>query len=360
MSEEAVTEEVKKEITKEVLPGVGVDIGTANICMSRSKSDGSGFTVRHHRNMLYELDANEDAEALLESGEYTYVKDGKKFYVVGEQALSLANAIGHGQLLRPMSDGLINPKFENSRTMLKFIIKAVVGDPIVEGEPLRFSVPANPINSPMDNKFHEMMLTEFFNSMGYEAKAVNEGRCCIFSEAPSMTTDDGKVIPLTGWGISCGGGMVNCCITRAGYPTVQFSITKSGDFIDQQAAMVSGAEISRVIKVKEESLDLRNADLDDPIQGPLCVYYRKFINDVIKAALDELEDGKHVFEGKLPVVICGGTSMVPGFAEEFNKALENSDKPFKTEEAKLVQNPFFAVAQGACRVAESDWKKKNK
>jgi len=163
----------------EYLPGCGVDIGTSNIVVARRTKDGT-FVNRFHRNMLYPLDISEEAMDLLEKSSYLYVKVGEKYFVVGEDALTLVNAIGKGEVVRPMQDGILNPSLEESTELLFYIIKAVVGDPIVEGETLRFSVPADPVDANINNKFHEMILKSFFDRMGYNAKPVNEAMCIAY------------------------------------------------------------------------------------------------------------------------------------------------------------------------------------
>ena len=196
-----VAKEAPKQEVKEYKPGVGVDVGTSNIVVARQKEDGT-FVNRFHRDMLYPLDVSEEAIDLLDRSDYLYVKVGRKYYIVGEDALRLVNAIGRGEVVRPMQDGILNPNLKESSELLFYIIKAVVGDPIVENEPLRFSVPANPVDRDLDNKFHEMVLKSFFTQMGYDAKPVNEAMCVAYDCAPVAKTDEGDM-PLTGIGISC-------------------------------------------------------------------------------------------------------------------------------------------------------------
>jgi len=230
-------------------PGVGVDVGTSNIVVARETEDGT-FVNRFHRDMLYPLDVSEEAIDLLDRSDYLYVKVGKKYYIVGEDALRLVNAIGKGEVVRPMQDGILNPNLKESSELLFYIIKAVVGDPIVENEPLRFSVPANPVDRDLDNKFHEMILKSFFSQMGYDAKPVNEAMCVVYDCAPVSKTEEGDV-PLTGLGVSCGGGMTNVALCLKGMQLNAFSITKSGDYIDEQASKVTGVTPGKVIKQRK-------------------------------------------------------------------------------------------------------------
>jgi hypothetical protein len=198
---EIVQVENIQDETVEYFPGCGVDIGTSNIVVARRTKDGT-FVNRFHRNMLYPLDISEEAMDLLEKSSYLYVKVGEKYFVVGEDALTLVNAIGKGEIVRPMQNGIINPSLQESTDLLFYIIKAVVGDPIVEGETLRFSVPADPVDANINNKFHEMILGNFFSKMGYDAKPVNEAMCIAYDCNPVMK-EDGKDVPLSGITCSC-------------------------------------------------------------------------------------------------------------------------------------------------------------
>jgi actin-like ATPase involved in cell morphogenesis len=341
----------------EYLPGIGVDVGTANIVICRQKKDNS-FEAKYHRNMLFEMDVSEEADSVLERGNYLYIKADNKYYIIGEDALTIVNAIGRGEIIRPMKEGLINPNLKKAQQLLNFILKTIVGSPIIENEPLRFSVPANPVDVPdKNNMFHDMMLNSFFTGLGFSAKAINEGRACLFNESPVMTTESGEKIPLTGWGISCGGGMVNSSIAVRGLPITEFSITKSGDYIDKQVQMVTNEQLAKIIKTKEKKLDLSNVDMGDNIQPALSVYYDEFMTRVIKTAFDELRKNKHEFEGPMPVVICGGTSMAKGFIDRFNSHVKKAELPFDISSVTLSAAPFYAVSQGACLSARSDYNK---
>lgn len=347
----------KQKVETEYLPGIGVDVGTATIVICRQKKDGA-FEVKFHRNMLFEMDVSEEADSVLERGSYLYVKTANKYYIIGEDALTIVNAIGRGEILRPMKDGLINPSLKKAQELLNFILKTIVGNPIIENEPLRFSIPGNPVDTPEKNNiFHEMMLNSFFTSLGFSSKSINEGRACLFNEAPSMTTDGGEKIPLTGWGISCGGGMVNCSIAVRGMPITEFSITKSGDYIDRQVNLVTNEPLAKIIKTKEKKLNLSKVDMSDNIQSALSVYYDEFIMRIIKTAFEELKKNVHEFEGKMPIVVCGGTAMAGGFIERFNLHLKKLDVPFEIASVTLSAIPFFSVSHGACLSARSDYNK---
>ncbi|MFA7219228.1 MAG: hypothetical protein WC119_01830 [Synergistaceae bacterium] len=358
VNEQKIEVKTDKIIPTDYLAGCGVDIGTSNIVVARRTKDGT-FVNRFHRNMLYPLDISEEAMDLLEKSSYLYVKVGEKYFVVGEDALTLVNAIGKGEVVRPMKDGILNPSLQESSDLLFYIVKAVVGDPIVEGESLRFSVPADPVDSGINNKFHEMILKNFFDRMGYDAKPVNEAMCIAYDCNPVMKEDEGDV-PLSGITCSTGGGMWNLALCYKGLSIVEFSCTKSGDYLDEQVATMTGAKKSKVIKIKEKILDLENVDLSDRIQAALSVYYDEMVERMVHHIGTQFKDINSDMDGEIEIVVAGGTSMAPGFCNRLEKAIKTSELPFKVYRIRHSDTPFYSVSQGACIRAQADWNKKTK
>jgi len=360
-----MTEEVKKEEIVEkkgeskFKPSVGVDVGTSTIVVSRQKEDGT-FVNRYHRNMLYPLAVSDESSDLLDRSDYLYVKVDNKYYVVGEDALRLVNAIGQGEVVRPMKDGILNPSLKDSSELLFYIIKAVVGEPVIENEPLRFSIPANPVDADLDNLFHKMVLEDFFKRIGYDPKPVNEAMCICYDCNPVMTDDDGKKIPLTGISCSAGGGMWNIALSFKGLSLVEFSCTKSGDNLDEQVAKVTGISKNKVIKIKEKKLDLDNLDSEDRVQTALSIYYDEMMSRMVHHITEKFKDKKSEMDGEVEIVVAGGTSMAPGFCARFAKVAKASDLPFNVTSIRHSTTPFYSVAQGACIRAQADYSKNKK
>ena len=348
-------------MSKEVkyLPGVGVDVGTANIVVSRQDVDGN-FVNTTHRNMLYELEESDESSDLLERGNYLYAKFEGKYYVIGRDALALVNALGTGEVVRPMKDGLLNPQLKKSQELLFHIIRAVLGDPLIENEPLRYSMPANPIDRPeLNNTFHEMIIRSFLEGIGFDATPLNEGMGVVYDLAPVMRTSGGEV-PLTGFGISMGGGMFNVAGAYKGLPVCMFSITKSGDYIDQQAAQVCGLPVAKMTKIKETQLDLNNVDFSNRPIAALSIYYDETIKRAVLNIKSELAKSEHDFEGPCEIVIAGGTALIPGTTDRFKVIAAKEEMPFDLLGVRLSEHPFYSVAQGMCLRARSDWEKKQK
>lgn len=335
---------------KVLKPGVGVDVGTANIVVTRQYEDGS-YEVKHHRNMLFKVEDAEDMDMLLANA--LSVKVNGKTFVVGQDALSLVNALGGGELIRPMKDGLLNPSVGEAEELLFHILQAVVGKPIKEMERLRFSVPANPIDRPDENNFfHEHVLQEFFKSAGYDAKGVNEAACVVYSEGISMEDPEQGTFPLTGVGISWGAGMANAAAVLKGKPVAMISNTKCGDYIDIQVAKVTGKQVSQIIKIKEKQLDLESVNESDRTVKALSIFYDEVINRIGKGLIKAFGESGTKFDGPVIIVNAGGTSMPKGFASRLKNVLAGLEMPFQIKEVSMSKTPFYAVSRGACLAAQ--------
>ncbi len=369
MANTAKTEDVKVQEVEEVKnakkndgvkfkPGVGLDIGTSNIVVARQTEDGT-FVNRFHRNMLYPLAISDESADLLDRSDYLFVKVKDKYYIVGEDALKLVNAIGRGEVVRPMQDGILNPSLKESSELLFYIIKAVIGDPIIENEPLRFSIPANPVDRNIDNLFHKMVLNSFLTKIGYDSKAVNEAMCIAYDCNPIMKTDEGDA-PLSGICCSCGGGMWNLSLAFKGLSLVEFSCTKSGDYLDEQVSIATGVSKNKVIKIKEKTLDLDNVDMSDRVQSALSIYYDEMLDRMTHHICNQFRDKSSEMDGEIEIVVAGGTSMAPGFCKRLEKSLRGVEMPFNVYRVRHSDNPFYSVSQGACIRAQADYLKNKK
>jgi actin-like ATPase involved in cell morphogenesis len=346
----------KKEV--KFKPGVGIDVGTSNIVLVRQTEDGT-FVNKFHRNMLYPLDITDESADLLERSNYFFIKVSDKYYVIGEDALNLVNAIGKGNIIRPMKDGILNPSLKESSDLLFFIIKSIVGEPIIPNEPLRFTVPANPIDRDIDNLFHQMVLSSFFTKLGYSPKAVNESMCIVYDCNPIMKSEED--VPLSGIATSWGAGMVNVAMSFKGLSVIEFSCTKSGDNIDEQTEKVTGISKSKIIKIKEKKLDLDNIDMSDRVQAALSIYYDETIDRVVHHISEKFKEKGSEMDGEIEWIIAGGTSMVKGFGKRIEQSIKKAKLPFNIYRIRHSETPFFSVGQGACIRAQADYmKEKNK
>ena len=357
MADTVKKEEGKKEEGKQE-QGIGVDVGTSTIVVAR-RDAGGGFSIKYHRNMLFEVEASGDAESFLKNSSFLYIKEGDRYYIVGDDALKIVNIMGTGEIVRPMQNGLLNPDLKKARQLLFYILKACVGKPIAENEALRFSAPANPIDEPnINNEFHCGVLKGFFDSLGFLSEPINEALSNLYAAKPVMKVEGEADKQLTGYSLSLGGGMANSCIAMGGYSLEQFSVTKCGDHIDRQVARATGVPAGKVMRIKETQVDLSKINQSDDVQVAISIYYDEMITRVVRNIGKRLSAKDRDFPGAMEVVVCGGTSMIPGFIPRLERILEKTELPFKVAGVRMSKQPFFSVSQGACMVAASDMEKR--
>jgi hypothetical protein len=170
------------------------------------------------------------AENMLKQRNMVYERNCKNLYVYGNDSDFFASFLDT-DARRPMSFGLLNPREENSQKMIQNIIQLMVPR-ARKGEVLCFSVPGKGEGVNGNLVYHEAVLKQFLQSLGYNAKPINEGQAVVFSELQDES--------FTGIGISFGGGMCNVSVSFMSMPMITFSVPKGGDYIDRNVAEVMG------------------------------------------------------------------------------------------------------------------------
>src|ERR687893_278966 len=242
----------KPDVQAQQRPGaVGLDIGTSRIVVA----DGTpGKETRSQLNAFVSVPTSEMAENVLRQRGMVYERNCKAIYVYGNDSDFFASFLDT-DARRPMSEGLINPKEENSQHMIQRIISMMVPR-ARRNDVLCFSVPGKGEGVNGNLVYHEAVLKNFLQSLGYNAKPLNEGQAVVFSELQDEN--------FTGIGISLGGGMCNVSVSFMSMPMISFSIPKGGDYIDRSVAEVMGESNTTKVRLhKEESLDLTRTPKDD-------------------------------------------------------------------------------------------------
>ncbi len=325
--------------------GKGLDIGTAFLVCAEKV--GSEVVFRSERNAFFEIEKNDFIKNMLDSSKVKYIIKEDKLYVVGDEALEFAN-IFNKETRRPLSSGIISPKEKEALPMVELLIKTLLEQPSSEGELVYYSVPGEPLDANFNVIYHERILNEFLKKIGYTPKPVNEGYAIVLSELANNG--------FTGIGLSFGAGMVNVCLSFKAVPVFKFSLTKAGDWIDQQVSMVVNETASKVCSIKESSLDLTKTANLTKIESALSIYYNHLIEYVIENMKDEFSKTEKMprIEKSIDIVLSGGTSMPKGFAERFKEIFIRLKFPLAIGEVKIASNPLKAVAKGALVAANAD------
>ena len=166
---------------------VGVDIGTGFIsCAEQTESNIEFRKVREaffklNPSKILEGSATNFGENMLKSSGAHYVKVDGLIYVLGDDAFKFASLF-HQECLRPMSQGVLNPKQPVSNLMVGELVKAVAGRPTSDDDVLYYCVPAEPVDADFDVEYHKQILGGVFEDLGYKnVNVMPEGLAVVYS-----------------------------------------------------------------------------------------------------------------------------------------------------------------------------------
>ena len=333
--------------TTQALIHKGLDVGTNLLIASSMDTEGNPI-FKMQRDAFYRLvpksEVNSNAIKMsLDKRDADYIIDTDgSFIVIGDDALDIAIE-RRGVAERPLSQGVISPKSKKSLPIIKLIIKNLLGE-AVPGSKVVYSVPAAPIDSDFDILYHTEIINQYLGSLGYAPQPINEA----FAIALSELIDDG----LVGIAVSFGAGMANCIVIVDGDPLLEFSMTKSGDFIDSSVGRALDISPSLVLQEKEAGTDLYNPKGD--IADAICVYYNNVIKYTIENIAYELKKNSKklpVFKDGIPLLVSGGLALAEGFVRRVEEQLAKTELPIKISEVRLAASPLTSVANGALLAA---------
>ena len=335
----------QKTTEKGLLLGKGVDVGTVFVKCAIRKGDSIVF--KSQRNAFFEVEFTDFTKKMLDDSRVRYIQKEGNLYVVGDEALKFAN-IFHKEARRPLSRGIISPTENEALPMVELLIKTVIDKPSAKGEIAYYSVPGEPLDADFNVIYHQKVLEGFLAKLGYTPKAINEAHAIILSE---LADED-----FTGIGLSFGGGMVNVCLSYISVPIFIFSVTKAGDWIDQQVAMAVNETAARISSIKESSLDLSKHEGLTKTESALSIYYNHLIEYVIENIKDVFEktEKKPRIDKPISIILSGGTSLPEGFAARFEQLLHQLRSPLEIGSIRMASEPVRSVAKGALVAARAD------
>ncbi|MBN2370387.1 MAG: cell division FtsA domain-containing protein [Vicinamibacteria bacterium] len=327
-------EERIEDLVKTATSPVGVDVGTSKIVVAlrRTKDVDTSAQI----NAFIPVPYSRFTESTLTQNAIAHYREDDDLIVYGTAAERFANLF-NAETRRPMADGMVNPKEKLAMPVLEAILGGLVPKPRTQGEIMAFSVPAGE-DREAALTYHEAMLRQYFESLGYTARPINEGVAVIFSELEDHN--------FTGIGISCGGGMTNVTLAHLSIPFIMFAIPKAGDYIDHSVGMVVNEHATRVKIVKEENLDLSRPPRDK-FDRALHIYYQDLVETLVETLRQRIVKSERKSERPMPIVLSGGTSRPRGFKDLFEKTLNTRPLPMPISEVRLARDPLTATARGA-------------
>jgi hypothetical protein len=239
---------------------------------------------------------------------------------------------------------VLNPDEPYSLAVVQRIVAKLVGRAAAAGQKIFFSVPAQGEGLNGAIRYHEASIRQILTELGYTATPIEEGLAVVYSELAASN--------FSGVGISCGSGLCNICLAVLSVPVISFSVPRAGDFIDANAAEVTGDRANRVRISKESSFQL-NGFTADRVHNALTVYYQEVIADLIGSLRARIASAQKRprLEQPVPLVLSGGTAMPKGFLDRFMKILHAEEFPLRLSEVRVSGDPLHSTARGALMAA---------
>ena len=314
-------------------------------------------TIKKQRNAFLTVDGEvSQVKRMLKRQGIPFVEKASKVHIVGKHAFNYAQIFSTAELKRPMRSGLLNPTERDSLPVLNAIIGELLGE-AKENEICVYCVPAKPIDADREVLYHEDVLRTIIEQYGYSAKKIEE---------PVALGYEGLVdTQLTGIALSMGAGMCNVAVMYQGMTALSFSVSRGGDWVDDNVSMDTGVSKAKVTNIKESSntLDLSKGIYQDIYEEgtdeanvliAIRSYYGALINYLLTNLRVQFEGVENVpnFPEPVPIVIGGGTSLVKGFLDVFNEQFDQDEFPIPVSEIILIEDAHTAVARGCLSEAQ--------
>ena len=329
----------------------GLDCGTSFYIAATEE------LVKKQRNAFLTVDGEvNQVKRMLKRQGIPFVEKANKVHIVGQHAFNYAQIFSTAELRRPMKSGLLNPTEKDSLPVLNAIIGELLGE--AKGkETCVYCIPSKPIDVKRETSYHEDVLKTIIEQYGYTVKVIEE--------AVAIGYEGLVDTQLTGVAISMGAGMCNIAVMYQGMTALSFSVSRGGDWVDENVSMDTGVSKAKVTNIKETSttLDLSSATYQNIYEEEtdeanvliaIRSYYGALINYLLTNLKVQFEGVENVpnFPNAVPIVIGGGTSLVKGFLDVFNEQFDQDDFPIPISEIIHIEDAHTAVARGCLSEAQ--------
>lgn len=313
--------------------------------------------IKKQRNAFLTVDGEvNQVKRMLKRQRIPFVEKAGKIHIVGQHAFNYAQIFSTAELKRPMKSGLLNPTEKDALPVLNAIIGELLGE-AKDGETCVYCIPSKPIDVQREVSYHEDVLRTIIEQYGYSVKKIEE--------AVAIGYEGLVDTQLTGVAISMGAGMCNIAVMYQGMTALSFSVSRGGDWIDENVSMDTGVSRAKVTNIKESSstLDLSSANYqniyeEDTDEANVLIairsYYGALVNYLLTNLKVQFEGVENVpnFPEPVPIVIGGGTSLVKGFLDVFNEQFDQNDFPIPISEIIHIEDAHTAVARGCLSEAQ--------
>jgi len=314
-------------------------------------------TIKKQRNAFLTVDGEvNQVKRMLKRQGIPFVEKAGKVHIVGQHAFNYAQIFSTAELKRPMKSGLLNPHEKDSLPVLNAIIGELLGE-ATDKETCVYCIPSKPIDVQRETSYHEDVLKTIIEQYGHTVKVIEE--------AVAIGYEGLVDTQLTGVAISMGAGMCNIAVMYQGMTALSFSVSRGGDWVDENVSMDTGVSKAKVTNIKETSttLDLSSATYQNIYEEEtdeanvliaIRSYYGALINYLLTNLKVQFEGVENVpnFPEAVPIVIGGGTALVKGFLDVFNEQFDQDTFPIPISEIILIEDAHTAVSRGCLSEAQ--------
>lgn len=323
----------------------GLDIGTGTIIASYLDETTNTVKSKRVRDAFVSLAVEQ--KQMLKLSNISYIEEGDRVIIVSDDAANIAN-IFNQPLRRPLSRGTISPSEIEAQKVIKHLFREVLGEAQVPGSVCVYSIPANPLDADFDVTFHEMIMGQMLESLGWKAVAANEAQAIVYSECADTM--------FSGFAMSFGAGMVNCALSYKSIPLITMSVARSGDYVDEQSAKATGLSPAKTCAIKEKGVDLLAPKGRE--QEAIAVYYKALIKYALTNFIEKIKSQNVMAQidlpDSIPIVVGGGTSLPTNFlavVEDEVKRLKGF--PFSVTDIRHAKDPLYSVSRGLLIMAQN-------
>ncbi|GAB4162595.1 MAG: hypothetical protein Tsb009_39510 [Planctomycetaceae bacterium] len=331
---------------------ISLDIGAHE--MRALWHSGNQLHSRHCRSACLMVENTDNQRTLLEQMEEPFIDCGEKLAIVGESAVRVATLLRR-PLINLFPDGRLPGENPAVRQLIAAIIESLLGRPKPGRNLCAVTLPGVTKKGTSLEAEEKRHLIQMVRLLGYQPLHLNAPYGLVLA-----TLSDHA---FSGIGMTCGAATTELSVVHNSREVAHCAVPYAGTWIDHRLARenekfvwdASGRkhlDTEQVRSWKENNQtslvqpsDLNSQQLSDICRGMLTHALQQAVPMVRQAIIAGQLDGP------LPLVISGGTTQLPGFANLLSESLEAVDFPVVISELRM-EHSDYAVARGGLIHAE--------
>lgn len=309
----------------------GLDVGSAGVTAAHLVGDRVHYLEQP--GLALEVDSADRARRVLGRSDLRWVGDGKdgrqgRGHLLGDDAAAFSKASG-APARSLVRDGVLTKSDKRSLPLLAHLVDDVLGPPRRAGEPVAYSVPADPADAPRECAYHRKVLRHIVKEAGFEPVPVHPGMAVVYE----LLSDE----DFTGLGVAWGPTMTHVCVGYHAVPLVQLTVCRGTNGVHEGKSGRAGAA------------EGTGGATDPATRADALV-------DHLALHLARLSARRNLADGLDLVVATAGRRDPTGNADadavlerlddRLLGRLDRADLPFSVRDVRQSAHPAFGVVKG--------------